>query len=553
MRLLLMPLLLSPWASLVIAEPLPVFLDGHEYEHRLPSPNLPIEAYRPLAANLHLAPPRAANDRLPLATRFVLHKVRFEGGTVYPLSELREHYQPLIGREVSVGELQQFTERLTQRYQRDGYLLSRAYLPDQDFADGRMHVVLVEGYVHDVRHEGDIGPAGAYLGQLLERLRAERPLTQATLDHFIGLAQLIPGVTLQADLTQAEHSEGAARLTVHALRKPFDAAVAFSDGSRDGPQGLFKVTSNAHTRFAEQLTASVLLPPGDDRSHYQRLDYSQHLDAQGSQVLLSAARYRSEPRTPVAMEHGAQRFQKIESERYAIGLGQPVIVTADEWLAVTGHVYSISEHVEDLTGGLGRNDTYVRALSFEGDWRKVEAGRFRMVSAGVYQGLDYLGARSDADYDMDFLRFRLAGLQSDSLFQRWQGVVSGALYWTDDRLPDSERAVFGGQHFGHGYPQDQAAGDKGWGVAYELNYSIQPGAGWVRLVQPYALLDAAQAWYNGGPFEDARMRSAALGVRLGDGRYGNVALEVAKPLADVALDSMSRSPRWTVSFSYLLK
>ncbi|PVZ43353.1 ShlB/FhaC/HecB family hemolysin secretion/activation protein [Pseudomonas sp. CC120222-01a] len=553
MRLLLMPLLLSPWASLVIAEPLPVFLDGHEYERRLPSANLPIEAYRSLAPSLQLAPPRSVSDTLPMETRFVLHKVRFEGGTVYPLSELREHYQPLIGREVSVGELQQFTERLTRRYQLDGYLLSLAYLPDQDFAEGRVHVVLVEGYVHNVRREGDIGPAGAYLDQLLERLRAERPLTQATLDRFIGLAQRIPGVTLQADLTQAEHGEGAAQLTVHALRKPFDAAVAFSDGSREGPQGVFKVSSNAQTRFAEQLTASVLLPPGDDHTEYQRLDYSQHLDAQGSQLLLSAARYRSEPRTAVPLEHGSQFFQRIESERYAIGLGQPVIVTADEWLAVTGHVYSVSEHDEDLTSGLGHNDTYVRALSFEGDWRKVEGGRLRMVSAGVYQGLDYLGARSDADYDMDFLRFRVAGLQSDRLFQRWQGVLSGALYWTDDRLPASERAVFGGQNFGHGYPKDQAAGDKGWGVAYELNYSIQPGAGWVRLVQPYALLDAAQAWYNGGPFEDARMRSAALGVRLGDGRYGNVALEVAKPLADVALDSMSRGPRWTVSFSYMLE
>jgi Hemolysin activation/secretion protein len=109
---------------------------------------------------------------------------------------------------VSVGELQQFTERLTRRYQRDGYLLSLAYLPDQDFAEGRVHVVLVEGYVHDVRREGEIGPAGAYLDQLLERLRAERPLTQATLDRFIGLAQRIPGVTLQADLTPAEHRRG---------------------------------------------------------------------------------------------------------------------------------------------------------------------------------------------------------------------------------------------------------------------------------------------------------------------------------------------------------
>ena len=111
--------------------------------------------------------------------------------------------------------------------------------------------------------------------------------------------------------------------------------------------------------------------------------------------------------------------------------------------------------------------------AFEGDWRKEEGSRLRIVSAGVYQGLDYLGARSDADYDLDFLRLRLSGLQSDALAGNWQGVVSGALYWSDDRLPDSERAGFGGQHFGRGYPRDQADGDKGWGVAYELNYSLR--------------------------------------------------------------------------------
>ncbi len=225
-----------------------------------------------------------------------------------------------------------------------------------------------------------------------------------------------------------------------------------------------------------------------------------------------------------------------------------MIVRPNEWLAVQGHVYAVSEHVEERQSSPRDYDTSVRALSFEGDWRKVEGSRLRIVSAGVYQGLDYLGARSDADYDMDFLRFRLSGLQSNPLSASWQGVVSGALYWSDDRLPDSERAGFGGLHFGRGYPRDQADGDKGWGVAYELNYSLR-GNG-LALVQPYAAVDVAQAWHNRGPVDDAHLASAALGVRLGDGRYFNVALEVAKPLADVALDSLDRGPRLILSLGF---
>jgi len=553
MRPLVVPLLLLTWASLARAEPLPGFLDSHEYERRLPTANLPVEHYLPGATQLRLAVPGTGAAALPADTRLRLHKVRFEGGTVYPLSELREHYQPLIGHMISVGELQQFTERLTQRYRHDGYPLSYAYLPPQDLAEGRVQVVLVEGYIHDYELLGDIGPAAAYLKQMIARLQAERPLTQEAFERFIGLTQRLPGVSVEAHAAAAPGPDGHTRLTLRVQRRPFDADVTLSDGNRNDLQALFKVSSNAHTRFAEQLTARFLLPPGDDSMHYQSLDYSQYLDAQGSQLLVSAARYRAEPGTRVRLKDGSDVTQRRESERYSIGLGQSLMIAPDEWVNVSGRLYSLSDHIDDRRAGQLEYDTYVRALSFEGDWRKADSRRLRIVSAGVYQGLDYLGARSDADYDMDFLRFRVSALQSDQLFDSGQGVASAAFYWSDDRVPDTERAVFGGQHFGRGYPRDQAAGDKGWGVAYELNYSIRPGDGWVKLLQPYAVLDAAQAWYNGGPFEDAHMSSVALGLRLGDGRFGSVAVEVAKPLADVALDSLSRGPRLMLTISYQLE
>ncbi|PTU49658.1 hypothetical protein DBB42_23565 [Pseudomonas plecoglossicida] len=549
MRPLVVPLLLLPWALAAHAEPLPGFLDSHEYERRLPGANLPIDAYRPVSAHLQLGVADGDSPAWsPANTPLVLHKVRFEGGTVFPLSDLREHYQPLIGRQTTLGELLQYTARLTQRYRQEGYLLSYAYLPPQELADGRVNVVLVEGYIRDYRVDGDIGPAGAYLHQLLGRLATERPLTRETLERYMGLAERLPGVTIEPQLAVAQTTAGAARLTVRARRKPFSAAVTVADGNRDDAQALLTATSHAQTHFAEQIEASLALPPGTDQVHYQRLAYSQYLDAGGSQLLLSASRYRSEPGTRIRLDDGRDITRKIDSDRYAIGLRQPVIVRPDEWMVVQGQVYSVSEHLEDRLDGVpsARNyDTYVRAVSFEGDWRKVEEGRLRIVSAGVYQGLDYLGARSDADYDLDFLRLRLSGLQSDTLLGSWQGVVSGALYWSDDRLPDSERAGFGGQSFGRGYPRDQADGDKGWGVAYELNYSMH--ANWLALVQPYVVLDTAQAWHNRGPVEDAHLASAALGVRLGDGRLFNVALELAKPLADVALDSLGRGPRLTLT------
>lgn len=74
----------------------------------------------------------------------------------------------------------------------------------------------------------------------------------------------------------------------------------------------------------------------------------------------------------------------------------------------------------------------------------------------------------------------------------------------------------------------------------------------MRLLQPYVVMDAARTWFNQQPIVDSRLSSAALGLRFGDAHYYNVALEVAKPMSDEALDSHNRRPRFTLSFSYQL-
>ena len=89
-------------------------------------------------------------------------------------------------------------------------------------------------------------------------------------------------------------------------------------------------------------------------------------------------------------------------------------------------------------------------------------------------------------------------------------------------------------------------------MAYELNYSFNRDGEWVKLLQPYAVLDKAKTWFNDIPLKGSDMSSAAVGLRFGDKRYYNISLEVAKPMSDMALDSFNRRPRYTLSFSYQL-
>ncbi|TDV48383.1 hemolysin activation/secretion protein [Pseudomonas helmanticensis] len=556
MRVLASLLFLS-LSSAALADTLPSFLNSNETIRNLPVPNLPADAYRPSATPVQVPDAGAAAAQpLLMDTKINLQTVQIEGGTLYPLNEIAEIYKPLIGRQATLAELIEATRNITRRYQQDGYLLSYAFLPQQNFNDGVARVVLVEGYVRDIQVQGDVGRVKALLDKLAAKIQAERPLTRKTFERYTTLMTRIPGVTIQAQVPPPGTTDGATTLVAQASRKPFTSTLSTTEDNRNGTQALLGVSSNSQTAMGEQLTLSGLFPPGDDHEHYYRLDYNQFINDEGAQLALSASRYRADPGTNVVLDNGLQLKPHRENDRYSIGFTVPLIAASNELLTAGSRLYAVNDKTRYNVIGFPlsvEERTDIRALAFESDWRKADARQLRILSGGVYQGMDSMGAKTNNNaIDLDFFRLRLSGVQSDKFFDNWQGVLSAALYWSDDSLPDSERAVFGGQNFGRGYPDDQASGDKGWGVAYEVNYSFNRDGNWVRILQPYVVLDRSRSWFNELPVKANNLSSAAIGLRFGDAKYYNIALEAAKAMSDEALDTFNRRTRYSISFSYQL-
>ena len=557
----LTPLLLLTLSTYAYADTLPSFLNSNDTIRTLPVPNLPADAYRPVAPQTQLPTP-AASEAQPLLmdTKVTIRKLQIDGGTIYPLKEMAKAFEPLIGHETNLAQLIEATRSITRRYQEDGYLLSYAFLPEQTFEGGLVQVVLVEGYIRDYQLQGDIGSVSAYVDKLAEKLKAERPLTRKTFERYTTLMSAIPGVTLQAQVPPPGTTDGGTHMQITASRKPFTTSMSLTESSRGSTQALLGATSNSQTSMGEQLSVSGLFPPGDDKEHYYRAAYSQFINAEGTQLLLAGERYRADPSTNLQLGNGLELKPHQAIDRYSIGFTHPVIASPNESLVMGSRLYAVDQTNRYKLEGFPQRfelETNLRALAFEGDWRKADTTQLRILSAGVYQGINGMGAKTHTDFgglkpDLDFFRVRLSGVQSNKLFDNWQGVLSGALYWSNDNLPDSEHATFGGQNFGRGYPDDQGTGDKGWGVAYEVNYSYNRAGEWVRILQPYVVFDRAKTWYNDAPIKGNDMSSAAVGLRFGDAKYYNIALEAAKPMSDVALDNFDRRPRYSLSFSYQL-
>lgn len=565
-------LILSSISITAISAPMPTYLNSNDVENALPQPNVPADSYRPVVPQVNIAAPNP--QQLPLASLVYLSGVQIEGGTVYEFAEIAELFTHLLNRTVTLKDILAVTERITQRYQNDGYALSYAYLPQQNILSGEITVVLVEGYVSQHEMQGDIGPVMDRIKAMVQPILRERPLTKATFDRYTSLMSQIPGVSLVANVAPPKTTDGAVTLVTEARRRAFDGTASIQKDKGDDLQVVASAISNSQTAVGEQVAVTTLLPPGKDHERYLRLDYSQYVSNNGTRLQTYVSGYKSEPTNSLIriQSNAAFDYSSRKNNRASIGVSHPFQISSQQIVTGVARVYGVDdERKYDLLATTPqprvikdalKQSSKVRALALEGDWRQAQQKQMRVLSAGVYQGMNTLGAKSELELvgtkikdrtDLDFTRVRLSGLQSNNYADALQGVASGAVYWSSDTLPESEQVIFGDRNFARGYPSDQAYGDKGWGAGYELGYSIKLDEKWLRLVQPYAALDAARSWYNlseSGSASD--LSSAALGVRLADKKFYNLGLEVARPMGDKAIDSRDRSVRYGVTLSYSL-
>ncbi|MCL7462311.1 POTRA domain-containing protein [Pseudomonas sp. NW5] len=562
---------LIPSLALLAAVPVwaqtPAFTNSNDVDSVLPRANLPVEELRPREAEVRLPTTQPQPRQAMAAVR--LQGVLIEGGTVYPFEEIAALYQPLIGRTVALSDVLAVTQKITQRYQADGYALSYAFVPAQDLRSGQVRVVLVEGYISVHEARGDIGRAQGYIDQLAAKLVGERPLRRESFQRYTTLMAQMPGVKVRASVAPPSTTDGAVTLVTEATRQPFATNASINDGSQDSFQAVLGVSSNSQTALGEQVSVSTLAPEGEDRERYARIDYSQFINAEGTRLQAFASTYRSEPEDRVAIG-AAQTELARRNDRVSVGVKHPIRLAGGEILSATARLYGVDDErkftrvePQPVIKDALELESKVRVLALEGEQRTAKQGQLRVLGAGVYQGLNTLGAdyrltvlgnqvEPGSKPDLDFLRLRLNALESNQFGGAWQGVASGVLYWSEDTLPESEQVLFGDRNFGRGYSEDQARGDKGWGLSYELNRTFNREGTWVRMLQPYAVLDKSRTWYNESG-NAANLSSLALGMRFGDRKYYNLAVEAAKPLGDKAIDTNNREPRVGFTLNYDLR
>lgn len=545
--------------TLVLASPFvwaerPIQLPGSDIEQTLPRPNLPGGELRPTAPKVTAPAPSAEQPGQILQQSIRLKRIEIAGGGHYPLDTWRPLLEPLTQRTIQVSELVAAAKTITQRYQDDGFFISFAYVPNQDFRGGVGRIVLVEGHIREVRSSGDLGAHQARVDRWIARLKSEKPLTRESFERFSVLMSRVPGLQLAMALNPPTTSDGGAVLELAGQRKRFDTSANL-DSRRGEQRGLLSAEVMSMLGWGEQLQFSYLYPPGQDNEYYRAWNYSQLLGDNGLQLTTGYSHYNSSPDDRLRLANGLEFARKRENERVSAGLGIPLLLRRDLTWDVNLRAYTVNDTSRydlvkpDIPYRVEQKST-LRVVGVDTLVQQFATRRVRVGSLAVYQGLNGMGAETEEPIRKNFTRVLGYGAQQDQFGESWQGVATAGFQWTDDVLPDSEQVTYGGSNFGRGYPDDQASGDKGWGASYEVNYSFLRQSVVLNQIQPYAVVDTARTHYIQDGLPNAQLGSAAIGLRLSNRKHYLVSAEIAKPFGDRALDNNERSPRINFAFSY---
>jgi len=432
-----------------------------------------------LAPVLPATPPP---EEIPSGPPVRVDDVRVEGVTVYDPATLRPLYADLIGATVPREKLLAAVEALQTRYREDGYILTTVHGAAERRGGGLIFVIrATEGYISDVKLDGDIGDAGKLALAMLEHLTSIRPVNNADLERYLLLANDIPGVSAQAVLRRVSPEPGAVELVAKVARTPFAAQFQFDNrGSPEvGPyEALLTAQSNAFTSVGEQIQATFFNTFNREQL-FGQVDVSGFLNSEGLKLRGYAGRGNTQP-------GGALTGTGFNADLQiaGVGLSYPVIRTRRLNLSVDGSFDAYDGVIDTFAAAGMLSDTHLRILRLGGalDFQDaVVAGlpAANSIILKVSQGLPAFGASSNNQAlparvgernNFSKVTGEMTRVQNLIAIGDAQTAIKASVggQFTDDILPPSEQYLLGGTRFGRGFFAGEVAGDRALGATVEL-------------------------------------------------------------------------------------
>jgi hemolysin activation/secretion protein len=471
--------------------------------------------------------------------RFVLHKLIFDGNTVYSGAKLQELAANLLGQSIAVADLQALAGRITSLYRNDGYLLSSAAVPEQEISNGIVKIQITEGALANIVFDG-LNPEDAsasLLASIAYKLLEIRPLRQDVLETTLLLINDIEGVTASAIFKPSPLDPGQIDLIIPVSQEQYRAQVEINNrGSHYVGPFQMTGTGSYYGTLSRFDTVRMQVLTGTDNQELLGIqaEYIRPLNASGTTVNVRLGKVWSEPGytlRPFSLESINQSL--------SVGITQPIMRTRAENLKVTGNMGTRYSRTK-IDGALFSEDDY-RSVESNIEYDIADpSGGVTLFNIGAAQGLDIFGGNASGkplltrqDGKSDFTKLTFYGSRSQFLIGKTSLFAAVSGQYALSQLLAAEEFGYGGATFGRAYDPSELTGDHGAALLLELRHTLDLDDEYaLPSVQLFASYDFGSVWNIDDETKGPQMTgaSAGAGVRFSVLGWLSGSLQVVRPL-----------------------
>jgi len=464
---------------------------------------------------------------------FKLKDLKIKGITAYKLKKFSSLWKKDIGKKITLARIYKIAERITLQYHKDGYLLSRAYVPAQTIDNSSTaKIIVTEGYVSIVDFVGDMLPQ-VMLDNFHEKILASRPLNNKTLEREVLVLNDFLNVRFRAVLKKEKDIIILKLIGEKVKRKPVSSIISYSNsGSRFVGPSIVSANFSFRKGFRELDKATLALSATPDSNEFRSISgsYSMPLNLEGLKVSLSGE-YTT----------GAPGFTLTNNDvrSNTFGLGAKIIWDTIRSRTKNLHLSLGTDLENSQTDVLGTNISKdsIRSINLhaDGDLQDSYNG-FTTYDVTFSQGLKIVGASHSGDLNLsrargrpDFWSIQASAYHLQNIKGPWNIQLGFSGQFANIPLLTSDQFAYGGQSFGRAYDSSEITGDKGFSIMGELRYEENIFSNKYHF-EHFAFYDLGKLWNNDGASSAQSGASAGIGTRLKMPNNIKLNLTMALPL-----------------------
>mgnify|MGYP000617905545 CR=1 FL=1 len=402
-----------------------------------------------------------------------VREFRFSGNTLLDTQELTKALSGFLERPLDLAQLQSATATVAQTYRNSGWV-ARAYLPEQDIAQGVITIQIVEAVFGGIQFDDAVKPSLVETAQIQalfdSQIKPGEKLAQQRLERALLLSDDLQGVSATGALAEGD-SGGQTVMKIKLTDSPLIAGDVTLDntGSRatGSQRGLANLQMNSPARLGDQINLLALVTEG---SRYGRAAYTVPTGNDGLRVGVNASSMNYK-----VITHDVPNDLRGTSDVVGLEASYPVLRSrmANLYLNLSADRKSFDNERDGATST--RYQTTVYNLAFNGN------NFDSLLGGGANSGTVTL---SRGDLTNQLNHEALQGTFSKLRYQlRRQQVVNNSLsasavfsgQWANRNLDSSEKFYLGGASGVRAYPTSEGGASLGQMLNLELRQQLTNG------------------------------------------------------------------------------